>query len=46
MLALLARTGQHRFSRDNFVAIEVGSLYWHFVDLIWILVYTTVFIIR
>jgi cytochrome c oxidase subunit 3 len=46
MAALLARTVQHRFSADNFVAVSVGSMYWHFVDAIWVLVFTTIFIIR
>jgi cytochrome c oxidase subunit 3 len=46
MLALLARTARHRFSADNFAAVEVGSLYWHFVDLIWLLVFSSIFIIR
>ncbi len=27
-------------------ALEVGSLYWHFVDFIWIIVFTTLFIVR
>ena len=46
MLALLLRTMRHRFSANNYLAVEVGSLYWHFVDFIWILVFTTIFIIR
>ena len=46
MLALLARTARHRFAAGGFTAVEVGSLYWHFVDFIWILVFTLVFIIR
>jgi cytochrome c oxidase subunit 3 len=46
MLALLARTVRHRFSADSFLAVNVGSLYWHFVDFIWILVFSTIFIIR
>lgn len=46
MLALLARTLRHRFSAERFLAVEVGSLYWHFVDLIWIFVFITIFIIR
>jgi cytochrome c oxidase subunit 3 len=46
MLALAARTARHRFSGRNFMAVEVGSLYWHFVDVVWILVFTTIFIVR
>ena len=46
MAALLTRTIKHRFSADRFTALEVGSIYWHYVDFIWILVFTTIFIIR
>jgi cytochrome c oxidase subunit 3 len=46
MLALAARSARGRFSADNFVAVGVGSLYWHFVDFIWLLVFATVFVIR
>lgn len=46
MLALFIRTVRGRVSADNSVAVDVGSLYWHFVDIIWLLVLTTVFIVR
>ena len=46
MFVLLRRSLRHRFSADNTVAVEVGSMYWHFVDAVWILVFTTVFVIR
>ena len=46
MATLLGRTLRHRFSSSRFLAIEVGSLYWHFVDFIWIIVFTTLFIVR
>jgi heme/copper-type cytochrome/quinol oxidase subunit 3 len=46
MASLLGRTLRHRFSSSRFQAIEVGSLYWHFVDFIWIIVFTTLFIVR
>jgi heme/copper-type cytochrome/quinol oxidase subunit 3 len=44
--SLLGRTLHHRFSSGRSLAIEVGSLYWHYVDFIWILVFTSLFIIR
>jgi cytochrome c oxidase subunit 3 len=46
MLALFGRALRHRFSSTRFLPIEVGSLYWHFVDFIWIIVFTTLFIVR
>jgi heme/copper-type cytochrome/quinol oxidase subunit 3 len=44
--SLLARTLRGRFSARRRLAIEIGSLYWHYVDFIWILVFTTLFIVR
>ncbi len=46
MLALLSRTLRHRFSSQSYLGLEIGSLYWHFVDGIWIFVFTTIFIVR
>jgi cytochrome c oxidase subunit 3 len=46
MLSLLGRTLRHQFSSGNNTTVEVSSLYWHFVDFIWIIVFTTLFIIR
>ena len=46
MLALLIRTLRRRFSSTNFLAVEVGSLYWHYVDFIWLIVFVSLFIIR
>lgn len=46
MSALLARTLRHRFSAQHFQAVEVGSMYWHFVDFIWLFVFSTIFIVR
>jgi heme/copper-type cytochrome/quinol oxidase subunit 3 len=46
MAALLRRNLKHQFSASRFMAVEIGSLYWHFVDLIWIFVFTTLFIVR
>jgi cytochrome c oxidase subunit III len=46
LLSLLARTLRHRITPSNFRPVEIGSLYWHYVDLIWILVFSTLFIIR
>jgi heme/copper-type cytochrome/quinol oxidase subunit 3 len=46
MLALFMRTRRGRYSKGNYTAVEVGSLYWHYVDIVWILVFTTLFLIR
>jgi cytochrome c oxidase subunit 3 len=46
MLAMLARTLRDRISVRNYLPIEVASLYWHFVDGIWIIVFITLFVVR
>jgi heme/copper-type cytochrome/quinol oxidase subunit 3 len=46
LLALLTRSLKGRFSATNFKAVEIGSLYWHYVDFIWILVFTSLFIVK
>jgi len=34
-----------RFDADHYGAVEVVGLYWHFVDLVWILLFTVVYLI-
>ncbi len=46
MAMLLIRAMRGRFSSQRHLAVEVGGLYWHFVDAVWIGVFTTLFIIR
>ncbi|MCZ6695533.1 MAG: heme-copper oxidase subunit III [Acidobacteria bacterium] len=42
---ILIRGAQGGYSRENNSAVEIVGLYWHFVDLIWILVFTFVYLI-
>jgi cytochrome c oxidase subunit III len=46
LLSLLTRTLKNRITPANFSIIGIGSLYWHYVDFIWIIVFTTLFIVR
>jgi cytochrome c oxidase subunit III len=46
LLSLLTRSLKHCFSAQRFFALEVGSLYWHYVDFIWLIVFSTLFIVR
>ncbi len=43
---ILARSLQNQFSARNHVAVEAVSMYWHFVDVVWIGVFTTIYILR
>ena len=44
ILAVRAGTGQ--FSARNHVAVQAVSYYWHFVDVVWIALFTTLYILR
>ena len=43
---LAARAGQGQFSRQNHVAVEAISFYWHFVDVVWIALFSTLYFLR
>ena len=42
---ILAAAFRGRYSASRWTSVEVVGLYWHFVDLIWILVFTFVYLI-
>jgi cytochrome c oxidase subunit 3 len=46
LTALLWRTLQGKLKEQHSVALLAAGLYWHFVDIVWILVYLSVFIVR
>jgi len=39
---LVARRGT--FSSRNYTTVEIFGLYWHFVDLIWVIIFTVVYL--
>ena len=43
---LLARATRGQFSARNHVAVEAVSVYWHFVDVVWIAVFSTIYLLR
>lgn len=43
IIALQGMTG--KYSAQNFRNVEIAGLYWHFVDLVWIMVFTFVYLI-
>ena len=43
---LAARAGQGQFSARNHVAVEAVSYYWHFVDVVWIALFSTLYLLR
>ncbi|HEV3163095.1 MAG TPA: cytochrome c oxidase subunit 3 [Isosphaeraceae bacterium] len=45
MLTLLALVVRRRLSVSNRVGIELASWYWHFVDCVWVVVFTVVYLV-
>ena len=43
---ILARSLRGQFSAKNHVAVEAVSIYWHFVDVVWIAVFSTIYFLR
>jgi cytochrome c oxidase subunit 3 len=43
---LAARASQGQFSKQNHVAVEAISFYWHFVDVVWIALFSTLYFLR
>ena len=43
---LSARASQGQFSKQNHVAVEAISFYWHFVDVVWIALFSTLYFLR
>jgi cytochrome c oxidase subunit 3 len=44
LLVLLIRVLRGHFSADNHFAFEAGAWYWHFVDVVWLLLFIVVYV--
>lgn len=42
---VLTRAFRGGVTQDNHIAVELVGLYWHFVDLVWIIIFTVVYLI-
>ncbi len=45
LLFMTTRAFRGHFSPTTHYGVELGGIYWHFVDVMWIVVYTTVYIL-
>jgi cytochrome c oxidase subunit 3 len=43
---LLRRTRQGRYTPQYVTPLEVGGLYWHFVDIVWVFLFPLLYLIR
>ena len=45
MLALLLWSAMGLFDRDRHAPVSIGALYWHFVDVVWLAVFATFYLL-
>jgi cytochrome c oxidase subunit 3 len=45
LLMVTSRAFRGHFSPEHHMGLEVPGIYWHFVDVMWIVVYTTIYIL-
>jgi heme/copper-type cytochrome/quinol oxidase subunit 3 len=46
LLTLLLRSFQGKLGPDKALQVELAGLYWHFVDVVWIVIFTVVYLIQ
>ncbi len=44
-LSVLFVTGRNWFSRERYGGVEIFGLYWHFVDIVWIILFMLIYLI-
>ena len=44
-LEVMRRASKNRYSASNYTGVEIFGLYWHFVDVVWILLFTLIYLI-
>jgi heme/copper-type cytochrome/quinol oxidase subunit 3 len=45
LLALLVLDVRGRLQARDAIKVEIAGLYWHFVDVVWIVIFTVVYLI-
>ena len=46
LLTLLVRSFQGKLGPEKAMNVEITGLYWHFVDVVWIVIFTVVYLIQ
>ena len=46
MLTLWYRAMRGKLGRENAITVEIAGLYWHFVDVVWIAIFTLVYLLH
>lgn len=45
LLAIFLKNLKHPYSASNDMEVELGGLYWHFVDLVWVAIFVLIYLI-
>jgi cytochrome c oxidase subunit 3/cytochrome o ubiquinol oxidase subunit 3 len=45
LLILWGRSAQGRLPQSNSQSVEIAGLYWHFVDIVWIFIFTAIYLV-
>ena len=46
LFVIVIKAQRGAFSDQNYTGVEAGASYWHMVDLVWIILFPLVYIIR
>lgn len=46
LVTLLVRSFQEKLGPEKALNVEIAGLYWHFVDVVWIVIFTVVYLIQ
>ncbi len=46
LLTLLVRSLQGKLGPEKAINVEIAGLYWHFVDVVWIVIFTVVYLLQ
>src|SRR6266850_1971831 len=44
MLVLAVLAARRKFDHENYMPIEIGGLYWHFVDIVWVFLFPLLYL--
>jgi cytochrome c oxidase subunit 3/cytochrome o ubiquinol oxidase subunit 3 len=45
LLSCLPRAMRGGFDAQNYIGLEIAGLYWHFVDIVWVVIFTLIYLL-
>ena len=45
LLSIVGASFRGHIRQDNSLMLEIAGLYWHFVDIVWIIIFTLVYLV-